>query len=419
MSRKVFLSFLGTSFYENTTYKDQDDEIGYETRFVQEATIRKYCSEYDESSKIFIFTTESALTNWNDGYHKKNNGERFYYDGLKKCLDNINLHCSVENIQIPNGNSTEEIWDIFETIFNLLKEEDELIFDITHSFRTLPMLNMVLINYAKLLKKVSISGIYYGAFEAGDKTITPIWNLIEFVSLQDWTNAAQMFLQAGSAKQLFKLLEKYNLEGIASLNDFTGEILTNRSIAINEGSSAINTVALLNNSELKMPSAFTPISNLVKSKIENFKENDILNGLHAIQWCVDNNLTQQGITIMAEFVPTFLLYKMEEDCLDKFNRDTISARLSINSNDGFRYDSNEDISNRQRVLIEKASKIEGFKKLCERHRSNTSNFRNDINHGGYNFNPSHHSLFENDLKDKFEKLKAVITLIISNAPQSL
>jgi hypothetical protein len=39
----------------------------------------------------------------------------------------MNIRCSVENIQIPDGNSTEEIWDIFETIFNLLEDDDELI----------------------------------------------------------------------------------------------------------------------------------------------------------------------------------------------------------------------------------------------------------------------------------------------------
>jgi len=405
MSRKVFLSFLGASNYANTIYKDPKEIIGFETRFVQEATIRKYCNEYDESSKIYILTTDKALGNWDN-------------DGLKTCLDKINLRCSIENIQIPDGNSTEEIWDIFETIFHLLKDEDELIFDITHGFRTLPMLNMVLINYAKLLKKVSISGIYYGAFEAGDKITTPIWNLIEFVSLQDWTNAAQMFLQAGSYKQLFKLLEKYNLEGISSLNDFTGEILTNRSIAINEGSSAINTVALLNNSELKMPSAFKPISNLVKSKIENFKENDILNGLRAIQWCIDNNLTQQGITIMAEFVPTYVLNKIGEDFVNKLNRNTISSLLSLNNPNNFEFSDIKEVKEIQEMLVFKASQINGFKELRKRHISITNNFRNDINHGGYNSDPSHHSIFENDLRDKFEKLKAVINQI-TNAPQSL
>jgi hypothetical protein len=329
----------------------------------------------------------------------------------------MNIRCSVENIQIPDGNSTEEIWDIFETIFNLLEDGDELIFDITHGFRTLPMLNMVLINYAKLLKKISVSGIYYGAFAAGNKTITQIWNLIDFVNLQDWTNASQMFLQAGSSNQLSKLLEQSNVNDASSLRDFTDEILTSRCIAINEGKSAIKTANLFNSAQDNLHPAFKPLTNLVKSKFENYKENEILNGLNAIEWCIDHDLFSQGITIMYELIITFILSKINEDYKILLHRNTVSGRLSISKSEKFHFSDVEENKKIEINIIEKVDKFNGFKMLKDRYIS-LSEVRNDLNHGGYRKNPENHSFFKNALQDKYSKLKDVINQI-SNAPQSL
>ena len=169
MPRKVFISFLGNGFYEPTKYvENTTDEVKVESlRFIQEATINAYCKDYNNNDIIYIFTTKGALLNWNDGEHKNfrtNSNE--WYEGLGSRLKGLKLDCSFENIMIPEGQSTDEIWEIFRIVYEKLQEKDELIFDITHGFRSLPMLNMVLINYAKLLKNITVKGIYYGAFDA-------------------------------------------------------------------------------------------------------------------------------------------------------------------------------------------------------------------------------------------------------------
>lgn len=49
---------------------------------------------------------------------------------------------------IPNGKNEEEMWEIFETLFDKIEEEDELYIDLTHRFRYIPMLVMIFPNYA-------------------------------------------------------------------------------------------------------------------------------------------------------------------------------------------------------------------------------------------------------------------------------
>ncbi|WP_425505358.1 CRISPR-associated DxTHG motif protein [Thermosulfurimonas marina] len=68
-------------------------------------------------------------------------------------------------MEVWEGRSEEEIRDNFRKVIENLSEGEEVFFDITHSFRSLPMLNLVALSYARVLKGIRIRGIYYGAFE--------------------------------------------------------------------------------------------------------------------------------------------------------------------------------------------------------------------------------------------------------------
>ena len=86
---------------------------------------------------------------------------------------------------IKDGKDTDEIWEIFDVIYNEINDGDELFLDITHAFRYLPMLLTVLINYSKFLKKITVKSITYGNFMAeGD--LKPIMDLTSISVLQDY-----------------------------------------------------------------------------------------------------------------------------------------------------------------------------------------------------------------------------------------
>nr|HMP32414.1 TIGR02221 family CRISPR-associated protein [Saprospiraceae bacterium] len=203
MSRKVFISFLGTGNYTVVDYQ-MNDLPPFRTKYIQIASFNYLCSDFNENDKILIFTTPTAKrTNWDDnGHTDRETKEVKPNKGLCTCFRELGVN--IDSIEIKEGKQEDEIWDIFQTVFAQLNENDEIIFDITHSFRTIPMLTMVLINYAKFLLNVKIKGIFYGAYDvAGD--IKPIWAITAFSELQDWTIAAANYIQFGHAKSLKEL----------------------------------------------------------------------------------------------------------------------------------------------------------------------------------------------------------------------
>ena len=229
MGRKVFLSFLGTSSYSNIQYYfDSEREHHFETPFIQEA-ILKYLIDikgFKITPKVFL--TGLAKVNW----EKK--------QGLKEGLNKIDSTFESSAVEIPDGKSKEELLMIFLKVYEHLNDGDEVYFDITHGFRSLPMLTMVFLNYAKFLKSISVKAIYYGAFDAkqaiDNQNWAPVWNLTYFSTIQDWTNAANQFLQTGNGLFLSDLIEAEGLENLKeSISNFTKEILVNRGVSIYHG----------------------------------------------------------------------------------------------------------------------------------------------------------------------------------------
>src|SRR5690606_25471743 len=256
-----------------------------------------------------------------------------------------------ENIPIKKGSSTNELWDIFKTVYDLLEPNDKVIFDITHGFRSLPMLNMVLINYAKLLKNIEVLGVYYGAYDAekiksknGKREFSPIWNLKSFVELQDWTNAANIFLNTGNALDLVKQIQdEENLELRNGLNSLSKNILVNRGLKIIEGTEIIslrNALQRIENKNLKPDETpLKPILEKIRNKFDYYKENHPINGFLAAKWAMENGLIQQAATMLEEAVITFVLFEINQE--DKINisdiRLSVSAAITIGDNVDFRY----------------------------------------------------------------------------------
>jgi len=213
----VFLSFLGTNDYVSCIYHKDDVEIR-DVRFVQEATIRMYCKDWGPEDRILIFTTKEAKKkNWlDDGHVDYKTNLKLERQGLERRIRNLNLSPDLECVPIPDGQNEEEIWEIFGIVFDQLKNGDEIIFDVTHAFRSIPLLAMVILNYAKVMKDVNLGGIYYGAFEVLgtkreaeklplEKRFVQLLDLTAFDQLLDWAFAVDRFTGAGDGLLISKL----------------------------------------------------------------------------------------------------------------------------------------------------------------------------------------------------------------------
>ncbi len=224
MARKVFISFLGTSNYINCYYRYDDGTKSNPVRFVQEALIEHLCRDWTEKDAILIFCTSKEKTGV-DGSHELNwfdNGQpkattEIERIGLKHRLEDLKktlpLKADIKEIGIKAGFSEEEIWDIFNTVYDELQLSDQIYFDATHAFRSIPMFSVVLFNYAKFMKSSNLEAIYYGAFEKLGSPqnvskmplqdrVAPIINLSDIALLQEYNQIASELKYFGKVKTL-------------------------------------------------------------------------------------------------------------------------------------------------------------------------------------------------------------------------
>ena len=284
MKRKILISFLGIGKYESCVYHINNKESKVVT-YVQSAIIELLANNFD---KYLIFCTKEAL---------KNN-----FNNLKKESGK-----DLKHILIPVGSSEDEIWEIFKIINECLKQGDEVIYDITHSFRSLPMLGMTLLNYAKFIKGIKVLGIYYGAFEnLGNKNEikakypcpeprkAPILNLTSFSLLHDWTIAGNNFLKLGNSEMLKKLTidqltpilkdtkgknkDANRLRNIMKmLENISLNFRTNRGKEILAGDLHVKAYEQINEIEGVLIKPFKPILKKVNLELEPFEKNNYCN----------------------------------------------------------------------------------------------------------------------------------------------
>ena len=330
MARKIFISVLGTGLYESGIYTKGEFK-STETRFIQQATIELLgCKEtWTEDDKICILLTEQARKlNWDVTVRKARcTGEEIPYEGLKNILEKMDLKPTLLDVPISDGKDEKEMWDIFQTVFNLLQEDDELYFDLTHSFRYLPMLILVLGNYAKFLKNVQIAHISYGNYEARNENGSPIVNLLPLTALQDWTFAAANFIHNGQSEELVQLTKnaikpilKATLgkdEGANSLKElFTtletiiSNMQTCRGLPITQEADVFKLKQSIESSSADIIPPLVPVIKEIEKSFSNFSADaNTINGLHAAQWCYKNRMYQQAITILQETIVTMVCEK--------------------------------------------------------------------------------------------------------------
>lgn len=427
MARKVFLSVLGSTNYSECIYVKKEEYFkSRPVRFIQEAMFDYLNAKNWSSDSVgYIFVTKedagSEKKNWFDNGHTDNqNHETIICEGLKTRISGLKLPFDVKPVPIPDGNTEDEIWEIFETIFDQIRENDEIYFDITHGFRFLPMLALVLLNYAKFLRNINVRHISYGNFDGRNKDTNeaPIINLLSLSSLQDWTNATNQFVINGSVKNLKQLI------GIGSITNalekFSDSFSGSRGVDIWQGASALELSEELSNIELEhYPAPFKPILDQVKQKVRPFERGNLIErGIEAVKYCKEHNLIQQGITLLAELIVTYTLLHINHDWQDNFARVIASSCLNINNKEKYDADrvksdieqkfDDERISLEEMessilkhdIIVDKIFSLKIKETLGKKIYSKLSQgTRNDINHAGVRQNPK----TTGELQGSFEK----------------
>jgi CRISPR-associated DxTHG motif protein len=172
-------------------WRGEEQERSHTTCLFPEALARIF-----EPKKVIVFVTETAKN------HRPSESEPRYVEMLQDKLGH-----RVEWVDIPEGRSEQELWEIFDRVASAVDEGDTILLDITHGFRSMPMIVFPIASYLRKTKGVVIERIVYGAFEARNPYRTPpqsedrvpIFDLTPLLELLDWTSGAEALLERGDA----------------------------------------------------------------------------------------------------------------------------------------------------------------------------------------------------------------------------
>lgn len=383
---RVIISFLGTGGYSDRDNKSRGkyrtanysintgkESIIYESEFVSEALYK----HYNADRIIYIGTLKSM---WEVVYDKKEfvkqtNDERWAQiaeivvrsnhstplsDGdfiVKSFEDTI-----VTPILVKYGLDKEEneynIKQLF-SIEQLLDQGDELYIDISHSFRSLPIVLTNVLNFIveNSDKDISISNISYGMFEVSNemKGLTPIVNLSVISELQDNIKAAHELKEYGNA---YLFAEQIPLQSKV-FNDFTENISINNLAGIQ--GSVKRMMGLKDDDYSELQKNILPkVIEEIKSRFKNAKIASQFQ-LAIAKWMFDNKKIGYAYIALSEGIITKICEDKEIDSKKYHNREY--AKILV---------SNSSLKQSKKRLIDRFSKDgkdnakNEIKNLCEK-----------------------------------------------------
>jgi CRISPR-associated DxTHG motif protein len=315
------IAFLGTWEYKCATYRWNDQT--YKTSFVQEAFVHWLKPE----TTCVLLTKEARKKHWGD------------------LCQRLQEHTQIVEVDIPDGKSEAELWEIFEAISEVVQEGDEIAFDITHGFRSLPMIALLTIAYLKQVKGVKVQHVVYGVYER-DNPMAPILDLTLFADLLDWLAAAKIFTATGDSSELGQLIQEIqddayrNREAYgenlpralknfgAALAEVSDDLLLAR--VSNLPKSVINLIEKQKRASAEV-SDWTPPLTLLLDKIadayEPFQDDSLPTQATLIRWYLDHNHIVQAMTLAREWVVSYHLHKEGKDWRDPHEREWMEQLL--------------------------------------------------------------------------------------------
>ena len=239
---KILISFLGTGrINKEGKSKREYEKAKYEIdgQLYEETFVTKALDTHYNIDKVFYIGTLKSM--WEEVYRSYRDVENLDEDVYFQLADEIDSFDERSDVE----NNNQMIKDVFKSqdkilpiiikygldknelnynIAEIIKIEeainngDEIYLDITHGFRSLPLIVMNVLNYLSdvSIKNFTIKGISYGMFEAKKDDITPVVDLDIVTELHENIKAAHEFNHYGNA-YLFSDLVSENCKSMSKI----------------------------------------------------------------------------------------------------------------------------------------------------------------------------------------------------------
>lgn len=321
-------TFLGRGPLRESTYVFGEAE--YSTQFFAEAIV-----EFFNPESLFFCATDSAA--------QEPVSDEIRTNRLTFLTDLLAERTNVVHVPIPEGADEKQLWEIFNIVVREVQDNDRVLFDITHGFRSLPFLTFLALAYVRNVRRgVEIERIIYGAYEAveRDEPRKPVFDLTPFVSLLDWLGAVTMFQRSGDARPIAELIK--TREALAgselseALTKLSEALLTNRTLDAQKSAVALSRHLDRAKSVVDQPfqTLMTQIHNSyeplgLQNPTEPDEDLESLRKQHKqIQWYADNRQYLQAVTLTREWLISWTCLQLESDWLTGSDREKAEDNLN-------------------------------------------------------------------------------------------
>lgn len=409
---KKLFSFLGTSQYVECYYTYGQNKATY-TRFVQTAIFELLLTQGIIIDEVTLFVTNDAeVKNWYDSIGQ--DGKPLV--GLKNSWANIlpGQLSKLKIVKISDKQDEAALWRMFNQIYEEIDNGDEVYLDITHSFRSIPIVSLIISNYIRVMKNASIEKLLYGNFESlgnskvvanmpKEQRLAPIHEITEMLSLFDWTNGVDAFIRTGNPGIIQDLAKKaqsqefhnQDLRGIRYLADQLRKV--SMSIETCRGKTIekeiINTkhgITKLKDSSPTKLQPFLKLMDKIEEKFAPFEQgHSVLNTPAIVYWCLDHHLYQQGYTILQEGIINLFAELAGVDKVDRNQRKLLSDTINIiagkipKEKRKIKDEELEIFSNYMEIILPYQADL-AFYTVLTTYRNNINHF--DMNKNGLSYN---------------------------------
>lgn len=355
MTKRVLISFLGTGPFESKetrTYKTARYHLG-ETDLGDFPFVAAALIKYYKIDKVILVGTAHSM--WEEVYRwftiqSGNSIDEDVYFGIAATCEKASYQSELtlshqdaieqaigqdsKIILIKYGITEEEIRQNINIILGLqqyLRNHDELIVDVTHSFRSLPLFMMNLLIYLKNVsqKRITISHIHYGMLEMkGELGYAPIIDLKAMMEVNEWITGAYSFSEFGNAYKISQIIKDEN-QGVSTLlDDFSNLMNLNHLHAMQSISQRLSSLKSKTFQTLLPQLTISPI---VENFIEHFmvaSNKHSLFQLRVARWQLDHRKYAQAMLTINESMISYVCENNGLQWDDYDNRELAKMSLS-------------------------------------------------------------------------------------------
>jgi CRISPR-associated Csx2 family protein len=255
---------LGTGMYKTKTNFEGYEETDYtfengkhfKTRLFMQALLE---CKYKEINQLIILGTDTSSwdclidkdndnrdeiielwSNLFDQCESKEVGEspkgvsRDNLDSLEKYLsERFSIEVLIkEHTHLIDNNTAKELFECYTEATNLVKKGNDILFDITHGFRSMPVLLYQSLQYSLSQTGNRSLDIVYGELFINDKSKGHVRNLSNYWNYSELSIALNVFNTKLDGFKLAELIEPYWSLGSKAIKRFSEIVQTNFSLQI-------------------------------------------------------------------------------------------------------------------------------------------------------------------------------------------